>query len=274
GESFGAVNRYDFVDIKNDCTLVATFAEKIGGDVTEDGYCTEEDVSALRQALLNGESSARVDANYDDVSDIRDLVRINLASYDLYKGNFESGWSIGDSSGSFAFSNDKKSLSFDSGSATDSAYYNNAASFGDYLVSADFYYGDVDYTSKQSYIALVARRITSLKDYEFRVIVDKNTSPVITAELVKRNSSYTTLATFDSDYIQNVIGASEVSLEKTYNLKMLCVGSTVYCFINNCLLGSYTDLNEPFLSGGFGMKSYRAKGSVGNFSVLDKSGEK
>lgn len=279
GTDCGALLEYTFTDISSDHTITAAFKGTPAGDADGDGYVTENDLKLLRTAVLvNDTSNPMADANGDGSIDLLDIVAIKHIPRDLLTQDFSAAsasWNVGSSSGTATVSNDGKIFSFDTTqSNVDSLYYqgDNSSKWADYQVSADIFYDNYDFTQKSSYIALVYRRMASNKSYEFRLSVSADDTANIVGELYKRNTDgYTLLKTFDYDYIQNTVGAFEMALGRYYNVKSLAKGNTSYFFINNRYIGSYTDTDAPFLTGSVGIKSYRAKGSLKNLRVTDRT---
>lgn len=277
GRDIAPTNEYTFKEFLSDHTLNVSFSERNKGDMNGDGLNTSDDLSLLKKSVLfDNEYSEIADMNGNGKVDIVDIVSLKSRPNDLISDKFDSSnWKISDDSGTAVISNSSSTYSFDTTESTvDSAYYNsiNASDWTDYQVRAKFLYDNYDYTKKSSYLALVARREASNRSYEFRLSVDASSAAYIKGELYKRSADgYTLLTAFDNDYIQNVIGAKEIGLGRYYDVNLLCKGNTIYCFLNNCLLGGYTDNDNPYLKGTVGMKSYRAKGNVAGFCVTDRT---
>ena len=277
GELYKCVNEYTFFDFQADHTISASFKIKKLGDMNEDGYITSNDISPLISHLISDSGyDDRADVNYDGDTNVRDLIRLVNSPVDILTHKFDSvHWNISDGSGTAEISEGGDTYSFDTTEySVDSAYYeySEASNWSDYQVNADIFYDNYDFTSKSSYIALVFRRVSTRKSYEFRLSVDRDSIANIVGRLYRRSSDgYTELATFDVDLMQNVIGANKLLLGRTYNVKVLCKSNTFYFFLNNALVGSYTDDDNPYLTGSIGFKSYRAKGSISDVHVTDRT---
>lgn len=164
------------------------------------------------------------------------------------------------------------------GVTTNAAAYaavNGGEDWENYSVSMDVSF-DQDmskHIKSSSFYSLVLRR-TGNTYYDFRFITRAGTLTMSLYMYV--DGTNTQVMNFSNSFLKNKIGGEKgLSNGPIYNMKALCKDDTIYMYLDDVLIGKYTNATEEApRKGTVGMKSSRVSGTVDNFIVEEKGSRK
>ena len=158
---------------------------------------------------------------------------------------------------------------------TTNAMVTGGEEWKNYSVSMDISF-DQDmskYIKASSYYSLVFRR-TGSTYYDLRFVTRAGNITMMMYMYVDGTS--TQVLNFSNALLKTKLGATKTLSNGTvYNLKAMCKDDTVYIYIDDILIGSYTnDSDEAPKKGTAGIKISRVSGTVDNFIVEEKGSRK
>lgn len=203
-------------------------------------------------------------------------VRIELAFiysaylfYDDFTGSTNPGWSFTTASEqTAAVRNDMLKTEWTT-AMTDNICSGTVEDGGDwynYAVSADISFDQkMVKETTASFISLFSRRNGS-SYYDLRFLCRAGN---LSVNLYRYADGTNTLVqSFTESFIQNKLGTKVLAAGVQYNLKMICKDDTLYIYLDDILLGTYTDTaSDAPGSGTAGFKAAKVSGTLDNFVV-------
>ena len=159
----------------------------------------------------------------------------------------------------------------DTSSSTVYGYVTGSDAWENYSISADICFAEDMATSiaSGSYVTLVARR-TGTTYYDVRLV---NCADSISIELYQYVSGTATLVqNYIESFIEDKIGNNiELTSGQSYNLKVMCKSENIYIYLDDILLGMYSDASGTApKKGRAGMKLAKVSATIDNFTVIEK----
>jgi len=150
-------------------------------------------------------------------------------------------------------------------------YVDGSDEWDDYSVSADVCFSEemTDSISSGSYVSLVVRR-TGTTYYDLHFVTCAGS---ISLELYQYVEGERTLVkNFINSFIEDKLGNSvKLSNGQIYNLKVMCKSDNIYIYLDNVLLGMYTDATDTApKKGRAGMKLAKVSATIDNYTVSEK----
>ena len=257
--SKGALSSYTFDNIDENHTISVVFARR-SGDLNDNGVCDEDDVAILREALVSANTyNETMDTNCDNEMNAVDLVRA-LRQKTLWGNTFEhvEEWT--------SYNSDVLQFSESSATFSGSTSALSAKNFGsNYSVSMNMIIESTT-NSKSASVGIMARRTKSTY-YDYRLFY-VNGAFELRLSRYGTDGSVVLLKTYTATQIQNVIGYRALAFGEEIQLRLTCHDDYLYCYVDNCLIGSYQDVDAVApKSGSAGVKMYNAIGSFYGFEV-------
>ncbi len=150
-------------------------------------------------------------------------------------------------------------------------YVDGSDEWDDYSVSADICFSEdmTESIASGSYVSFVVRR-TGNTYYDLRFATCAGS---ISMELYQYvNNERTLVQNYINRFIEDKLGNNvKLTNGQSYNLKVMCKSEHIYIYLDNILLGRYTDTSDTApKKGRAGMKLAKVSATIDNYTVSEK----
>lgn len=149
-------------------------------------------------------------------------------------------------------------------------YVDGSDEWDDYSVSADVCFSEdmTESIASGSYVGFVVRR-TGTTYYDLHFVTCAGSISIELYQYV--NNERTLVQNYTNSFIEDKLGNNvKLSNGQSYNLRVMCKSEHIYIYLDNVLLGIYTDASDTApKKGRAGMKLAKVSATIDNYTVTE-----